>query len=73
MIVLFVLLALFVLTAPFLSTARNAARASRHVADDAETRLALDAAARQARARLDASHPSTDTTPYFDDLEELSP
>jgi hypothetical protein len=51
MIVLFVLFALFVLTAPFLATARNADRASRHLADDAQARLALDAAARQARAQ----------------------
>jgi hypothetical protein len=72
LIVLFVLLALFVFTAPFLATARNADRASRHLADGAQARLALDAAARRARVQLEASHPAADKTPYFDDIEELS-
>ncbi len=70
--VLLVLLALLVLCAPFLMNARNAAKASTQLSDRAQVRLALDAAARHARAKLGGSHPAVDSTPYFDDYEELS-
>ena len=70
-IVLLVLLLLLVLATPFLLSARNADRASVQVADRAEGRVALDAAARRARLALGASHPSIDRTPYFDSLAEL--
>ena len=69
--VLLVLMALFVLCAPFLLTVRNADRASAQVADRATARLALDSAARHARARLAASHAGIDVTPTFDALDEL--
>ena len=69
--VLLVLMALFVLCAPFLLTVRNADRASAQHADLASSRLALDAATRHARARLGASHAAADPTPYHDSLEEL--
>ena len=69
--VLFVLIALLVLCAPFLMTARNASRASTQQAERVQTRLALDSAVRHARAGLGLSHPGLDTTPYFDDEAEL--
>lgn len=69
--VLFVLLALFALSAPFLATARNADAASHYAADDAQLRLALDGAARHARYQLQGTHPALDATPYFDELGEL--
>ncbi len=69
--VLFVLLALFALSAPFLATARNADAASHYAADDAQLRLALEGAARHARMELQGTHPSLDATPYFDALDEL--
>jgi hypothetical protein len=70
--VLLVLLALLVLSAPFLMTARNASKAGTQLADRAQARLALDAATRHARAALGESHPAVDRTPYFDDEEELT-
>lgn len=71
--VLFVLLALLVLCAPFLMTARNANRASGQIADRAQARLLLDAAARHARARLGDSHPGVpDQTLHHDGLAELT-
>ena len=69
--VLLVLMALFVLCAPFLLTVRNADRASVQLADRAAARIALDSAARHARARLAASHPGLDRTPTFDSMEEI--
>ncbi|MEM9378840.1 MAG: hypothetical protein AAGB93_02745 [Planctomycetota bacterium] len=70
-LVLFVLLALFALTAPFLATARNADAASHFEANDVQVRLALDGAGRHARYSLGNTHPALDETPYFDSLEEL--
>ncbi len=70
-IVLLVLLALLVLCAPFLLGVRNADRASTELADRVDTRLSLDAAARHARAVLGDTHPALDTTPYYDDQQEL--
>ena len=70
--VLLVLMALLVLCAPFLMTARNASRAGTQLSDRAQARLALDAAVRHARASLGDSHPSIDLTPYWDDAEEVT-
>ncbi|MSR61107.1 MAG: hypothetical protein EXS08_01495 [Planctomycetes bacterium] len=70
--VLLVLVALFVLSAPFLVTVRNADQASGEAADRATLRITLDAAARHAAVKLAASHPSVDPTPYFDDASELA-
>jgi len=69
--VLLVLLALLVLCAPFLMTARNTSKAGTQLADRAQARLALDSAVRNARARLSQSHAALDPTPYYDDAEEL--
>ena len=70
--VLFVLLALLVLCAPFLATARNADRASGQLADRAQARLGLHAAGRHARLTLGRSHPGApDPTPWWDDLDEI--
>jgi len=70
--VLLVLMALFVLCAPFLVTVRNADQASAESADRSVLRVTLDSAARHAAAGLAASHPALDTTPYFDDESELA-
>jgi hypothetical protein len=70
--VLLLLMALFVLCAPFLLTVRNADRASAQLADRATARIALEAATRHARAGLGSSHPGIDETPYFDSEEELA-
>jgi hypothetical protein len=72
LVVLFVLLALFALTAPFLGTARNADAASHFDKDNAQLRLALDGAGRHARYKLEGTHISVDPTPYYDDEAELS-
>ena len=74
MIVLLVLLALLVLCTPFLLSARNADKASVHLADRAEARLALDAASRNARVRLGQTFKSADldTTPYYDSKDEIA-
>ena len=69
--VLLVLMALFLLTAPFLFTTTSAERASKSRGDRSQTTLALDTAARHARARLSRSHASLDETPFSDTLEEL--
>ena len=69
--VLIVLLALLVLTVPYLTTARNADRASSQLAHRTQARLSLDAAARHARAQLSQSHASVDPTPDSDSLDEL--
>lgn len=69
--VLFVLLALLVLSAPFLSNARDATRQGALAADGAQARLTLQSAAQAARARLGESHPSLDRTPDGDSYEEL--
>ena len=69
--VLFVLLALFALSAPFLATARNADAASQHASDRVQLGLALDGAARRGRSGLQATHPAIDETPYYDGLDEL--
>ncbi|MFT4647891.1 MAG: hypothetical protein ACI9X4_001106, partial [Glaciecola sp.] len=69
--VLFVLLALLALSAPFLSSARDATLQSSFGADEAQARLSLDSAARGARARLGESHRSMDATPDGDSLAEL--
>ncbi|QDV06467.1 hypothetical protein Poly30_19770 [Planctomycetes bacterium Poly30] len=71
LVVLFVLLALFALTAPFLATARNADAASHFDKDGAQLRLALDGASRHARYSLEGTHPALDLTPYFDSEDEL--
>ena len=68
--VLLVLMALFLLTAPFLFTTTSAERASKSRGDRSQTTLALDTAARHARARLSRSHASLDETPFSDTLEE---
>ena len=70
--VLFVLIALLVLCAPFLMTARSANRHSTQLSDEVQKRLGLDSGVKHARAQLGFSHPATDATPYFDDAEELS-
>lgn len=70
--VLLVLMALFVLCAPFLVTVRNADQAAAETADRSVLRVTLDSAARHAAAELTASHPALDETPYFDDLDELT-
>lgn len=72
-VVLLVLLALLVLTTPFLAGARNSERASTQIADRAEARIGLDTAARHARAFLVDTYPSADLdrTPYFDDEAEI--
>ncbi|MFT7170408.1 MAG: hypothetical protein ACI80K_003557, partial [Paracoccaceae bacterium] len=72
LMVLFVLLALFALTAPFLATARNADAASHFDKDGAQLRLALDGASRHARYSLQGTHPAIDRTPYFDGPDELA-
>lgn len=69
--VLLVLMALLALSAPFLMTTRNAAKASSQLADAAQARLALDSAARLARGELARSHPSVDPTPWSDSEEEI--
>jgi len=69
--VLLVLLALLVLCAPFLMTARNTSKASTQLADRAQARLALDSAIRNARSQLGQSHIGLDASPYFDDEAEL--
>ncbi|MFN0007718.1 MAG: hypothetical protein ACKVXR_07405 [Planctomycetota bacterium] len=71
LVVLLVLIALLVLSAPFLLMARNADRASAELSDRTEARLALDAAARHARLLLGESHAGFDRTPYFDEEEEI--
>ncbi len=71
MVVLLVLLALLVLCTPFLISARNADRASAQISDRTQARVALDTAARHARASLYATHSSLDDTPYFDALDEI--
>jgi hypothetical protein len=70
--VLLVLLALLVLSAPFLLTVRNADRASAELSDRVRARIALDSAARYARAELGATHPGVDDSPYWDDEQELA-
>jgi uncharacterized membrane protein YgcG len=70
-IVLLVLLALLVMSTPFLLAARNADRSSSELADQASARLALDSAEHRARAGLGATHPAQDTTPYWDSLDEI--
>jgi len=69
--VLLVLMALFVLCAPFLITVRNADQSSAGLADRATLRVTLDAGGRHAEAKLAASHPALDSTPFHDDAEEL--
>lgn len=71
LVVLLVLIALLVLSAPFLLMARNADRASAELSDRSEARLALDAAARHARLLLGESHAGFDRTPYFDEEDEI--
>jgi len=71
MTVLFVLLVMLVMAAPFLMTARNADKAASQMADRAEARVGLDTAARHARKQLGDSHPSEDGSPYWDSLEEV--
>jgi type II secretory pathway pseudopilin PulG len=72
LIVLLVLLALLALLAPFLLTVRNADQASQELHDQAAARIALDTAARHAEARLQATHPALDKSPYWDALDELA-
>lgn len=70
--VLIVILALFVLATPYLIGIRRADRESERVYDRTAARLALDDAVRHARAKLDATHPAVDVTPYWDPTDELS-
>ena len=70
--VLIVILALFVLSTPYLIGIRRADRESERVFDRTAARLALDDAVRHARAKLDATHPAVDVTPYWDPTDELS-
>ena len=49
MTVLFVLLVMLVMAAPFLMTARNADKTASQMADRAEARVGLDTAARHSR------------------------
>jgi alpha-beta hydrolase superfamily lysophospholipase len=70
--VLLVLLALLVLCAPFLMTARNADEASRHVGENVQVRLSHDAAERHSRGVLAESHPALDQTRDYDSLAELT-
>ncbi|MEM7306031.1 MAG: hypothetical protein AAF682_05140 [Planctomycetota bacterium] len=70
-VVLLTLMALLVLCTPFLLTVRNADLASSQMADRSSVQLALDSSGRLAGARLGASHPAVDITPYFDSLDEL--
>lgn len=69
--VLLVLMALFLLTAPFLFTTTSSERSSIARAERAQATLALDTAARHARAQLSRSHGSLDPTPFHDSEEEL--
>ena len=70
-VVLLTLMALLVLCTPFLLTARNADLSSSQRTETTSVQLALDASGRLAQARLGASHPALDSTPYHDSLEEL--
>lgn len=70
-IVLLTLMALLVLCTPFLMTVRNADQASAQFSDRQSLELVLDGAERLADARLGASHPALDSTPYYDSLDEL--
>ena len=70
-VVLLTLLALLVLCTPFLMTVRNADYASTQLADRTSAQLALDSAGNLAKARIGASHPAIDRTPYYDSLDEL--
>lgn len=70
--VLIVLVALLALLAPFLMGIERADRESGRSLERAAARLALDDAARHARAALDATHPALDDTPYWDSQEELA-
>ncbi len=72
LIVLLVLIALLILSAPFLLMARNSDRASVELTDRARARLGLDAAARHGRLQLGESHPGIDHTPYYDSKEEVT-
>ena len=56
---------------PYLATARNADKASGQLANRTQARMALDAAARHARANLSRSHASLDKTPDSDSLDEM--
>ena len=69
--VLFVLLGLLVLSAPFLSNSRDATRQGALAADRAQAGLTLQGAAQAARARLGQSHPALDATPDSDSYQEL--
>lgn len=71
MIVLMVLIVLLVLATPFVMMARDADSSSVELADRAELAIALDTAARHARAQLGDTHPSFDRTPYWDAPAEL--
>ncbi len=69
--VLLVLLALLALLAPYLTGIRRADQGSATRLDQAAGRLALDDAARHARAVLDRTHGAFDPTPYWDSEAEL--
>jgi hypothetical protein len=71
--VLLVLLALLVLSAPFLWTASHTDRTSARLESRAAAVLALDSATRHARHALGRSHGGFDVTRFQDSLEELSP
>jgi hypothetical protein len=73
-IVLLVLLALLVLTTPFLASATHADRASTQRSERAEARIGLDAIAAHTRQFLSDTYPSADMdkTPFFDGLDEIA-
>ena len=70
--VLFVLVALLILVAPFLMTSRNANHHSMQLANQAQRRIALGSAANHARNHLAYTHAGApDETPFYDGLDEL--
>ena len=69
--VILVLAALLLICTPFLLTATSAEQASQQLFHRTEAEIALENASVHARARLELSHPSTDSTLYADGLDEL--
>jgi hypothetical protein len=69
--VILVLAALLLLCTPFLLSATNADQASQQLFSRTEAGIALDNASVHARARLERSHPSLDSSFHSDSLDEL--
>ncbi len=69
--VILVLAALLLLCTPFMLAARNADQASQQLFHKAQATIALDNASTHARAMLERSHPSFDTSMHSDSLAEL--